>query len=208
MGIKMKKIICLLLALTCVFAFASCNEDENPDKAFFDIVNASEPTRIKTLTAYAVGEDDPLNGTYETVINDDGVVFNYSFQRYATIEDAENPDLEIDGNVVTESGKVYYKDGRYSTDNENWFSEAPDVAASAITLNLSLETLTEYELNDAKTTLTATLSADEAEAVLGVKLSADGDIALSVSTNGTYLTRVSVEYKTANATVTINTSYS
>ncbi len=206
----MKKIVCLLLALTLVFAFVSCNEqEEDPDKAFFEAVAATNPTKIKTLTYYTVtGESTPLAGEYETVIMDTGFVFDYSFQRYATLEDAEDENTVINGNIVTESGKLYFKDGKYSFDNENWFVEAPDVAMSRINLNISKDTLGEYEINDAKTNVTATLSAEAAETLLGIKLAASSDVVVSISTNGTYLTLVTVSYSTANASVTITTSYS
>ncbi len=205
----MKKIVCLMLALTLMFAFISCNDDgetESPDKAFFEAVAATKPSKIKTQTYYTLGENSPLNGDYTTVITETGFVFEYSYQRYATLDDAGKENLK--GNIVTESGKIYFKDNQYSFDNENWFSETPDVNMASIKLNISPEALGEYEINDAKTKVSATLTADAAEALLGIKLAAASDVSVSIETNGKYLTLVTVTYTTANATVVINTSYS
>ena len=212
-GTEMKKIVCLILALCCIFSMVSCfggGDDENPDKAFFDAVAASKPTQIKTLTYYTEEGKDPLNGTFETtILNEDGdFTFVYSYVRIATLEDAENGDVVINGNRATVSGTVYYKNGKYSTDGEVWFSKAPSAMEKQLKLELDREKLGEYEMNDSKTTLTATLSPEAAAEVLGIVIEADSDIVITVSTNGTYLTRVTVSYTKGAANVTINTSYS
>ncbi len=205
----MKKIVCLLLAITCVFCFASCGGEEvDPDQIFFDTVASSTPERIKTLTSYTVEGEEPLNGTFETAKNGDGFVFSYSYQRYAELKDASNPDITVEDGIASAEGRVYYENGRYSKDRETWFSESPAVMAGKIDLNLDKEALGSYVMNEEKTSLTATLTAEAAEAVLGIKLTGAGDVTVTVSTNGTYLTRVLVSYYTENAYVTINTSYS
>lgn len=203
----MKKLVCLILAFCCVFLLASCSE-EDPDQAFFDAIDATNPTKIITIADYTPEGADTLTSTYDTTVNENGFTFEYTYKRYATLEDADNEDIVIDGNVVTESGRIYYKDGKYSTDNENWFSEAPSAVTSQLKLNISKQTLGDYEINDAKTKLTVVLDAEAAEALLGISISASSDVTVTISTNGTYLTRVSISYSTENAEVVMNTSYS
>ncbi len=205
----MKKIICFILAISCIFCFASCNEkDVDPNQVFFDTVAASKPLRIKTIESYAPDGETPLTGLYETVMSDEGFVFTYSFQRYAVLGDEENDNVVVNGNIATVAGAVHYKDGRYSEDGVNWGSAAPDNDALRIKLNLDKELLGSYTIDENKTSITATVSAEDAEEILGLKLTkASSDIMISVTTNGTYLNGVVVTYLTENATVTISTSY-
>jgi hypothetical protein len=214
----MKKILCLILALSCIFsctlAFTSCDdgkggESQDPDKAFFDAVADSRASEIKTLTYYTIEGQDPFNGTYETSIKANGdFTFKYKFTRIATLDDADNPDVVIEGNRATLSGTVYYSAGQYSYDQENWFTEAPAVTVNHPKLNLDKEKLGEYEMNEAKTSLTATLSAEDAQAVLGLEIDATSDVVIKISTNGTYLTLVSISYEKGDAKVRVDTSYS
>ncbi len=214
----MKKILSLILALSCIFsclfAITSCDdgnggEVEDPDKAFFDAVAGSKASEIKTLTYYTVEGEDPFNGSYETSIKPNGdFAFKYKFTRIATLEDAENPDVVIDGNRATISGTVYYSAGQYSYDQVSWFTEAPAVTVNHPKLDLDREKLGEYVMNDAKTSLTATLSAEDASSVLGMAIDATGDVVIKISTNGTYLTLVSITYDKGDAKVRVDTSYS
>ena len=213
----MKKILSLILALTCVFScvfsLASCDDGnengENADKVFFDAVANSRATEIKTLTYYTVEGEEPFNGSYETSIKANGdFTFAYSFTRKANLEDADNPDVKLEGDRATLEGTVYYENGQYSYDKVTWFAEAPAVTGNHPKLNLDKDKLGEYEMNDAKTKLTATLSAEAAAEILGMTLEATSDVVIVISTNGTYLTRISVSYDKGAAKVKIDTSYS
>lgn len=200
----MKKILCLIIALCCAFSLVACGETggDDGDAAFFATVAASKPAKVTTLTNYVFAEGDSLNGVFVTTASDGGYVFAYEYQRYG---DPAKGDTE---RITTEKGTVYYENGKYSTDNVNWYVEAPDAALMQMQLNISKEALGSYQLNEAGTTLTTKLSATEAEAFIGIKLSATTDVTVTVSTNGTYLTRVTLAYETANASVSVNTSYS
>ena len=63
-------------------------------------------------------------------------------------------------------------------------------------------------INDSKTSITATLSAEAAKAVLGMEISATGDVVIVVSTNGSYLTRLTVTYESDDGRYKIDSSYS
>jgi hypothetical protein len=190
------------------------NPAEDPDKAFFDAVAASKAREIKTLTYYTYttesGEEKIFNGTYETSIKSNGdVVFSYTYQRAARFEDIGNPNVTLDGNIATVGPlTVYYSNGKYSYDMVEWFVEAPAEAVNQPKLNLSKETLGSYTINDAKTSVTATLSPEAAAKLLGMTVNAVSDVTVVVSTNGSYLTRLTISYETESARVKIDTSYS
>jgi len=201
----MKKIVCLILALCCASFLFACNDGggEGADAAFFNMINSSEPTKITTLSNYAGDGFEPLNGQYTTIMTEDGFEFSYSYERFATVEDA------ADSNEVTVEGTVIYKDGLYSTDGgANWSAEAPDVDAMGYALNASAETLGSYTISGDGTELTTTLTVEQAKALLGMEIKASGDVEVVIKTNGKYLTRVMVYYTTEYADVSIETSYS
>lgn len=214
----MKKILSLILALscvfTCIFAITSCDgggEDvADPDKAFFDAVAASKATEIKTLTYYTTeGEEDPFNGSFETSIKENGdFTFEYKYTRIAKPADADDPTALIDGNRVTFSDTIEYKGGRYYSKDGTELQGIPADAMKQPKLNLDRELLGEYEMNEAKTSLTATLSAEDASALLGMNISATSDVVIKISTNGTYLTLISISYTKGTSTFRVDTSYS
>jgi len=198
-GTEMKKIICLILVLVCSFSLFACKNDAD---ALIEVVNSSSPTKITTLTYFTAGSDT-LQGSFVSTINEDGSTLEYSYQQYA-----DPTDLSED-RIITKSGTVYNKDGKYSTDGETWYVEAPDASLANVTFNLNLKNLGEYELSTDKRTLIAVLTCEEAKAVLGVNISANEEegIVLVVEINGTKIVKASVSYVTAQAEVVIETSY-
>lgn len=203
MGTEMKKILCLILVVCCAASFFACGgDDDGIDQAFFDIIESSKPTKITTLSNYSIDGEQSLLGEFQTVIGEDGFEFTYSYERFARIEDA------ADGNTVTVDGEVIFKNGLYSTDGGNtWDAELPDVDALNFKLNICAENLGGYTLSSDNTELTTTLTAAEAEALLGIKLDTNSDVEVTIKTNGMYLTRVMVYYTTERASVSIETSY-
>lgn len=217
-GTEMKKILSLILALSCIFSclfvITSCDDGNeeavDPDKAFFDVVAASKATQIKTLTYYtAEGEKEPFNGRFETSIKPNGdFTFEYSFTRVALPTDAFDSTAVIEGNRATFSDTVEYKAGKYYSKDGTELPGLPADAQVQPKLNLSRDLLGEYEINEAKTSITTTLSVEEAEAVLGIKLKATSDVVIKISTNGSYLTLVSITYEIGTSKVRVDTSYS
>lgn len=199
----MKKLICLLLALVCSVALFSCGGSDVP--APLALAAEAEPTRITTLVSYTSkvnDEDVKLNGNYQMEVNGSDSIFTYSYERMATIQEAN------DGDIKTIAGKIYYKDGQYSTDGEEWESEAP--TAIRMNLNLKAEYLTDVTVSEDTQTLTAKVSGENIKNVLGIEnLGAKGDVSITVKTNGVHLTEVDVAYTTSSdAAVTVRTSYS
>lgn len=194
----MKRIISLLLATACVFLLVSCGGSATPIE---EVVANSKPDTVKTLTTVITAED-VFHGTYLTTMNEDGFRFDYSYERYAEISDA------ADSYIVTVEGSVYYKNGKYSEDGENWSVVKPNVDYQTLTLDLDEDNFKDYLPNEDGTTLVATFAAENAEKVLGRQISATGDVAIIVKTNGVYLTMVSISYTSELGEVRIDTSYS
>ena len=204
----MKKIICLILALACSFALFSCGDEEGPapEDKLIEIAGSSEPTQIITRTYYTEKSTSILyEGVYTTVFTDGGFTLEYSYQEKAPIS------LDSDagaGSVATKTGKVEYKDGKYSTDGgETWVSEAPDTVTLGVVFNVTKANLGTYTVSDDGKTLEAVLTAENVANLLGITIPAETADAV-ITTNGTYLTGMTIEYSSEQADVVIATSYS
>ena len=192
----MKRLMSLFLVLVCIFALASCSDTLTLEQ----MVANSEPHVVKTLTTVITGEE-VFHGTYITTVDGNDFTFEYSYEKYADIDEAAS------NYITTVEGVVYYKDGKYSEDGENWSLVNPGVDDKSVKLNLDEKNFTEYIVSEDQTSLVATLSAENSELVLGRKINASGDITLTVKTNGLYLTMVTVTYATEDGEVRIDTSY-
>lgn len=199
-----------------MFSLASCfgeEEAEHPDKAFFDVVAESNPSKITTAWFYTIeGEKNPLNGTVTTEIEENGnFTFTYQFERIAIPGvDDEDPNVTIDGNRAKIGPKsIYCSNGRYFLDEscQEEVTAPPASAGNHPKLNITPEKLGEYTMNDAKTTLTTALSAEAAADVIGMTLGATSDVTIEISTNGSYLTEILITYTKGTANVKIQTSY-
>ena len=136
------------------------------------------------------------------MIDGDNSTLTYEYQEYAPVSPSGTE------RITTKSGKVYYQDGKYSTDGENWFTEAPETSYVEVGFTLNLKNLGAYEVSTDKKTLTAVLTAEEAKLVLGMEVSATEDgVELVVETNGSKLIKTSVKYNTELAEIVIDTSY-
>ena len=209
----MKKIVALLLAVLCIFTVVSCGKDDNNDDsstsnaeqvaAIADVINSSAPTTIVTVTEYAKG-DDVYKGRFETEVdkNPEKSIFTFSYTRPARIADA------ADSDVVSVAGKVYYKNGQVSVNEGDTWTAA---GSSYMELDISLEAskLKSYTISEDGGTLTAVATAENAERILGTKVSAEGDVTITIVTNSVYLYNVRVAYtaKDTGASVVVDTSY-
>ncbi len=207
-GTEMKKIISLLLALTCVFALFSCEEEKKVSELeeFVNVVSSSAPTKITTIYSYSDSVNgNTLAGNFETVIYGDDFHMNYTYQSYAV----PGPDADPKNPIINNAGTVYYKDGQYSTDKETWFTVAPNELTLQIKLELTEESLKKYTLDEEKTTLTANVSSAQAKKILGVDLGATEDgVDIQISHDGTYIREIVVTYATENSDiVTYQTRY-
>ncbi len=213
-----KKIICLLLLLTCSFALFACGEEEPPvddvppadtslpDEEFFEMVSLSAPNKIVTVNTVTVSASETYVGEFTTTIMQDGSIvheYTYEEKREASLENLGKP-----GSKEINEGEIVYKNGLYSYDGEeSWTTEAPDESILNVKFDLNRDYIGEYKMSKDGKTLTATVNSENAEKILGIKINAKGDVTIKVATNGTYLDAVTVTYATAKATVKVDTSY-
>ena len=216
----MKKIICLLLAIVTVFVFVSCGEpcavcvDENadgkcdvceldyvsPENVIFNMVAASNPTTVKTVTEAAIDGVSYI-GVYDTVIYDDGS-FTYTY----TQERPVHIDEDIEESAVTEEGTLVYKNGVYTLNDEEVVG-APDVAYLNIKMAITKENIPECKVDPTGRELTATISAAACKVIFGINVNAE-NVSLTVKTNGTRLHQIVLSYEDVNGVVvTAQTSF-
>nr|MBQ8890805.1 hypothetical protein [Clostridia bacterium] len=200
----MKKTLSLLLALlmlvSCVLAMVSCRKS-----AIYELAANSAPTVIVTAVDYIDADGTQLIGDYTMSIEGDNSIFEFLYQRYRLPEDGVADDTyEM---IKEKKGTIYYKDGAYSTDGDEYEAEAP--TAIQLRFNLDKDYLKDISISENDTVLTAKISPENAKHVLGTDLKAAGDISITVKTNGVNLTMVFVECVAVNgATVSVRTSYS
>ena len=200
----MKKTLSLLLALlmlvSCVLAMVSCRKS-----AIYELAANSAPTVIVTAVDYIDADGTQLIGDYTMSIEGDNSIFEFLYQRYRLPEDGVADDTyEM---IKEKKGTIYYKDGAYSTDGDEYEAEAP--TAIQLRFNLDKDYLKDVSISEDDTVLTAKISPENAKHVLGTDLKAGGDISITVKTNGVNLTMVFVECVAVNgATVSVRTSYS
>lgn len=182
-----------------------CGEEVTVDKnaTFFDIIAESKPTVITTLTSLVYPNGDTYKGNFVTEINGDDFTFEYWYETLSQL-DILNPAPDF---KTIEEGVVYYKDGRYSEDGENWFDMAPDVQYMSMTFNITAENVGECTFKHNGKTLNAELDKEQVKAIFGIDIDADS-FELEVKNNGTFLGSVKLEYVNKNgAAVKIETSY-
>ena len=210
-GIIMKRLISVLLALACVFSLFSCTSRDVKNVA--ELVNGSVPTKIVTLTTHDDGEEK-FNGRYETRIEGNNSVYTYEYQRYQTVADgAEIGNTDF---IETVKGTVYYKDGLFCADGVNWISQLPDIGAMKMKFNVEAKHLKKPQFSDDKKVLTATVSAKNIEKMFGVAINADENGAtVEIEHDGIYVRKITISYtqlldETGENTlaVTIQTSFS
>lgn len=200
----MKKIICLLLLSVLAFSLIACG-DSRADEILAAVEN-SEPTKIVTIVNYVKENeglpDVSLNSQYTIELDGDNSIATYRAERLAS-----PTDTDADGPIKTVEGTLYYKDGKYSLDGEEWGAQPPYQSAKA--LALKLDKADSHEVSADGTTLTVKLSGENAADALGTDLKPVGTVTVEIVTVGEHVTRIFVSYTTeSGARVEINTSYS
>ncbi len=195
----MKKIICLLLVIACGAFLFACGEDFS-ESDYFEMIQESEPTGITTKTYHTRPNGISYEGYYKTVITEDGFVFDYEYQQ------RNEQFVEGESSVETVKGQVTYEDGRYVVNGENAVT-APEVAYMNIKLALTAKNVGEYTVSRDGKTITSTLTKEQVKTIFGTEIAAD-QATLKVTTNGTYLTKVELNYTTTDGTVVyVETGY-
>ena len=224
-GESMKKILSLLLILMCVISLAACGTDPNggggtvtPPPAvettedIFDLAaKGLVPTKIVSLSNFNCkdlkGEDLSLAGTFTQVVNGNNSILDFKYERFATIDEA------ADSYIVTVEGAIAIKDGKTKTigssaSDKDWAAVIPSLQHLGA-FRLDKEILPDdYKLSEDGQKLTVSLSGEEALAVIGEVIPANGDITLEVEGNGKNISMIVISYTApSGASVRIASSY-
>ena len=200
----MRKILSLVLALALIVSLALTVASCKKTVSIYDIFDASTPTKATSVVTYT-DSNGAFEGVYVITSSGEDFIFDYSYQRLRTFDEAL-----AEGNsetIKTVSGKLYYVGGTAVTVGDEFDSFVP--AFDSAKLNLKEAFLSGVSYSDDGKALTATLSGANIAKVLGVDPLSEGDVSISVATDGTYARRFDVSYTTkSGATVLIKTSYS
>ncbi len=199
----MKKITSLLVALTLVFALFSCGDSQLDE--FIDIFENSEPTMITTYVT-----EENKNVTLES--NQTTIIYGEDFEIRYEKEDLQipGPDANEDEYKKTTSGQIFYHNGQFSVDGgKTWTTAMPDPDTELIQFDLGAADIEEYEVSGGDKKLTATLTAEQAAALLGIEINANEDgVSIVIEHDGANLRKINISYTTENDTaVSIVTSY-
>lgn len=193
----MKKIIALLIAITCVFAMVSCGETGIDLTAFKDAVAATNPTSVEIETSLET-ELGALEGSFNVTYAEDGsAVIEYSYEQFNELTDSANV-TEIKKTIT---GTVNVgADGSYSDGGELVGSVS---AAGGFTINLDSNKMKDCEVNG--NVLTATVEAANTQAVLGVAIAYD--VTVTLTKGETSLVSLTLVYVTDAGQATVTCEY-
>ena len=205
----MKKLLAMLIALTCAFFTFSCNEDggktlppipvSDNGVSFSEFVSAVDAMgAVKSATIETTVKNE-LKGELVSALDityaaDGSSVIEYSIDRY-------NDDLSSGGGfIITDTGAVSCdKNGAYS---------APDFVGSVIANGAYALNLDQYKLNNARiegSILYAEIFSMDTLAVLGVKIDATVSVAIVIADGN--IVALSADYVKSGNQVSVRCSY-
>lgn len=202
---NMKKVIAVLLMLSCALMLFGCALTDSPkgetgDLSLFTEALKTVSPKTSNIKTSLTSELGVLNGSFRiTYAGDDRATITYEVEEFN----------EIDAGAIDESfeikskktGTITYQDGKYSTSDG---VTGEFTLANELKLNLDGEKMT-YSFADGNTTLKAEILAENTEAILGTKVAAD--VSMTLKRNDASITSVTLSYKTAAGTVEIVCDY-
>jgi hypothetical protein len=203
----MKKILALILVVSCVFALGSCKlvkkifgkDTETP------VVNAADITPIQekidasmpetaTVTVHFKSTLGELNSTYVVTYNTDGTAtVSYTYEKFNAIGEGKNAKDSFTGETVIGAN------GELTTPAEGI------AAVEALTFDINLDASKLYSATVTSGILNAVVKAENTLAVLGVDLGVDANIIVTVGTLG--VGSVAISYVTEDGEVEIVSTY-
>ena len=167
----MKKILVVLLALTCAFAMFSCGNSASV-KDFNKAIENTNPTAIEvditSDTAFGA-----LKASFVTTYAEDGSFTVEGFyEKFNAITEGNAEDLisAVNVNITCD------KDGKYS-DGGSFTGSNPVATGAVLNLNKKIDADVSADGN----VLTATVKAENTEAVLGIEYAADVELVITVN---------------------------
>ncbi len=194
----MKRLIAILLALTLVFALASCGKKAENTINLEPYTSAIANTSLKNATVEITQTNDflpdyPLVARYEITYNNDGsATVNYTYMEYVEIgEDSDSITNTISGYATISA------DGTVSGN-----ISATVTAAASVNFNLDASKMAASEDHGI---LRANISAANTAAVLGGAIGAD--VVFTLSTANNTVTGATINYTLDGAAYEIVCTY-
>lgn len=192
----MKKILCALLALVCIFSVVSCADKSL--SAFNSAAAETAPSKVEIYveqtTVYG-----PLVLDVDVVYAEDGsATITGTRDVLNTIESGAIGDVvsSVPVNVTCDANGNYSDGGAFSGNT---------AVATGVTFNFTKDAMT-YEVSSDGNILNATIAADKTEATLGVKI--DAEVALTLIMSEGKIVSYTMKYTIADTPVYINCVYS
>ena len=197
----------------CATACADANKDGLCDTCRSDVAiyaaeifaMIAESTPTKTTTIHSVSVDEvPYVGSYVTIFYAE----NYFSHEYSvtTAAPAGSPEA-----TITETGVIVYNNGVITVDGE---PAVGDVEVKYLGIQRKITPANVLKADDSNasldktgTELTLTLTAKQCQDTFGISVNAS-KVDVTITTNGTRLSKIVIGYEANGAVVTIETSYS
>lgn len=181
----MKKLLIVLLALTCAFAMFSCGDS---NEAYVEFENAIEATTFTAIDVQITSDTafGPLAASFKTTYAEDGsFVIEGSYERFnATTEGGAEDDISVVSVKITCD-----KNGNYS-DGGEFSGSNPAATGKKLVLGEKMDATLSADGN----VLSATVKAEDTEAVFGVAYATD--VKLTVTKNDGKIISYTMEYAT------------
>ena len=205
----MKKIIALVLALTCSIALFSCGKKDGIEKDVKDVASmyeSSAPTKIVTTVKNTVGTRE-YDAEYTLVTGKIGdkiaTVYTYWYEKLRSVEDGANSEI-VGPEEIVKGSREFLEDSGVRENGGKWDDEGYNFAPAAgdIAIDLKFSNLVDpkYENN----VLTFSVAPDKAQDVLAVVLGEDldegaiaGNVSVTITNAGSVITGITVVYTVA-----------
>ena len=195
----MKKIIAIVIALSCLIALVSCGENE------VDMIGArfkdSRPTRTLVATTQQFGETTLESEYTLTTGFIDGLaasVYEATYQELLSIEEGATEEIKNDIETTYELLEYLEGYGVRKSDNQDkkgeWDSEKGNFASESgpMSLNISSEYISEFTYENGL--LRCVVAAKNTSEVLGIAEDLAVDVSIEITDDGASVTSVIISY--------------
>lgn len=221
----MKKIIAIILAITCAFALFSCGDDEIEASvaSVNEMYENSAPTKAYITTVKAV-DGVEYNGEYTLVTGKVGgaiaTQYTYSYEVLRPVDEGAGSNI-LDAKKVISGSKEFLDGKGVRVNGGSWNPDGYNFAptSGAIAINITMSNIKDPVYAD--NTLTFKVAPEKAQEVFGTALdnnleegAISGDIEVSVTNAGSVITGVVITYSVEgeddypDSVITITAEYS
>ena len=188
----MKKILIVMLALTCAFAMFSCNDDKAVSlDGFKTAVNNTAPSVVNVSVEVETALGALASNFKTTYAADGSFVIDYSYEQFNATSSGNADDVKstVAGQVTCD------KDGNYS---DGGALTGKTTVATGAKLDLNAKKMEGVKVSEDGNVLNATVKAENTTAVLGIEIASD--VTLVVTKAADKVVSYSMEYE--NTTIT------